>query len=221
MRAIAVDLPIAGFKLCFAQKGGKTSIMAERLVDPSSSQALASEVAELRGEIARLQAMVERLDELAHLDPLVELPNRRGFMRQLDALIARVKRYGDPAAMLFVDFDGLKRINDAHGHRAGDAALIRVSQMLVGGVRSGDCVARLGGDEFGVLLEHADPAIAEETASRLVERIAGCDFSHDGAPLPLGVAIGIGIIEPGDDPETVMARADRAMYVQKAAAAAA
>ncbi len=192
--------------------------MAEQLVDSSSSEALASEVARLRGEIARLQAMVERLDQLAHLDPLVELPNRRGFMSQLEGLIARVKRYGDDAAMLFVDIDGLKRINDSHGHRAGDEALIRVSQLLVSGVRNGDCVARLGGDEFGILLEHADQAIADETASRLVERIARSNFSHDGAALQLGVAIGIGVIAPDDDPETVMARADEAMYVKKAAA---
>ena len=192
--------------------------MAEQLIDPSNSEELASEVARLRGEIARLQAMVERLDQLAHLDPLVELPNRRGFMSKLDALIARVKRYGDDAAMLFVDIDGLKRINDSHGHRAGDEALIRVSQLLVSGVRNGDCVARLGGDEFGILLEHANEAIADETALRLAERIAGSDFSHDGASLQLGVAIGIGVIAADDHPETVMARADQAMYVKKAAA---
>ena len=195
--------------------------MAKQLIDPTNSEQLASEVARLRGEIARLQATVERLDELAHLDPLVELPNRRGFLRQIEGLITRVKRYGDDAAMLFVDIDGLKRINDSHGHRAGDEALIRVSQLLVSGVRSGDCVARLGGDEFGILLEHADQAISEETASRLAERIAESDFSHDGASLPLGVAIGIGLIAADDDPETVMARADQAMYVKKAAAAAA
>jgi diguanylate cyclase (GGDEF)-like protein len=195
--------------------------MAEKLIDPSNSEELASEVARLRGEIARLQAMVERLDELAHLDPLVELPNRRGFMRQLEGLIALVTRYGDDAAMLFVDIDGLKRINDSHGHRTGDEVLIRVSQLLVGGVRNGDCVARLGGDEFGILLEHADEAVAGETSARLAERIAACDFNHDGAALPLGVAIGIGIIAADDSPETVMARADQAMYIKKAAAAAA
>ena len=192
--------------------------MAEQVTELSGEE-LSSEVARLRAEIARLQAMVERLDELAHLDSLVELPNRRGFMRQLEALITRVQRYGDQAAMLFVDIDGLKRINDTHGHQAGDEALIRVAQMLVRGVRSGDCVARLGGDEFGVLLENADEAVAEETAARLVERIAGCDFSHDGAPLPLGVAVGIGMIAADDDAEGVMVRADQAMYVKKAAAA--
>jgi diguanylate cyclase (GGDEF)-like protein len=194
--------------------------MADNLVNISTPEALAGEVARLRAEIARLQETVDRLDQLAHLDSLIDLPNRRGFMRHLDALIARVKRYGDDAAMLFVDIDGLKLINDSFGHKAGDEALIRVSQMLVSGVRHGDCVARLGGDEFGILLEHADEAVAKETAARLVERIAASDFSHDGAPLPLSVAIGVGMIGPDDDSQSVMARADEAMYVKKAAAAA-
>ncbi len=189
--------------------------MANHVTEISSAEDLVSEVARLRDEIARLQSMVERLDDLAHLDPLLELPNRRGFMRQLEALIARVKRYGGDAAMLFVDIDGLKGINDRHGHKAGDEALLRVSQMLASGVRSGDCVARLGGDEFGVLLEHADEAITRETAARLVERIAGCGFSHGGAPLPLSVAIGIGMIGADDEAEAIMARADQAMYLKK------
>jgi diguanylate cyclase (GGDEF)-like protein len=184
----------------------------------SSSEELANEIAQLRDEIARLQSKVQQLDQLAHLDPLISLPNRRGFMRRLEALISRVQRYGDPGAMLFVDIDDLKGINDTRGHKAGDEALIWVSEMLVGGVRSGDCVARLGGDEFGILLEHADEAIAAETAARLVERIAGSDFSHGGAPLPLSVAIGVGVIAADDDAEAVMARADQAMYAQKAAA---
>jgi diguanylate cyclase (GGDEF)-like protein len=193
--------------------------MADRLADISSTEGLMSEIARLRDEIARLQSKVQHLDQLAHLDPLIGLPNRRGFMRRLEALIARVKRYGDHGAMLFVDIDGLKGINDSRGHKAGDEALIRVSEMLVGGVRSGDCVGRLGGDEFGILLEHADEAIADETAARLVERIAGSGFSHGGAPLPLGVAIGVAIIGPEDDAGAVMARADQAMYLKKAAAA--
>lgn len=195
------------------------SIMADPIVDISNPVELAAEIARLRSEIARLESKVQQLDQLAHLDPLIGLPNRRGFMRQLEALIVRVQRYGDHGAMLFVDIDGLKSINDHHGHHAGDEALIRVSEMLVSGVRSGDCVARLGGDEFGIILEHADEAIATETATRLVERIAACEFTHEGAPLPLSVAIGVGIIAADDDAEAIMDRADEAMYRKKAAAA--
>ncbi|MEO7364920.1 MAG: GGDEF domain-containing protein [Sphingomicrobium sp.] len=192
--------------------------MADQVADISSPEELAAEISRLRNEIARLESKVQQLDQLAHLDPLIGLPNRRGFMRQLEALIARVQRYGDHGAMLFVDIDGLKGINDKHGHHAGDEALIRVSEMLVSGVRSGDCVARLGGDEFGIILEHADEAIATETAARLIEHIAACDFSHEGAALPLGVAIGVGIIAAGDSAEAIMDRADEAMYRKKAAA---
>lgn len=193
--------------------------MADHIVDISNPVELAAEIARLRGEITRLQSKVQQLDQLAHLDPLIGLPNRRGFMRQLETLIVRVQRYGDHGAMLFVDIDGLKVINDTHGHLAGDEALIRVSEMLVSGVRSGDCVARLGGDEFGIILEHADEAIATETATRLIERIAACEFTHEGAPLPLSVAIGVGIIAADDDAEAIMDRADEAMYRKKANAA--
>ena len=127
-------------------------------------------------------------------------------------LIARVERYGDAAAMLFVDLDGLKMLNDSLGHSAGDAALIQVAELLVGGVRASDMVARIGGDEFAILLDQADEASACETAERLVDQIAGCDFCHEGDRLPLSVAIGVTMIERGDKPDTVMARADQAMY---------
>ena len=101
--------------------------MADELTNLSGSEELEIEIARLRDQIAKLQSKVQQLDQLAHLDPLIGLPNRRGFMRQLDALISRVKRYGDHGAMLFVDIDGLKGINDSRGHKAGDEALIRVS----------------------------------------------------------------------------------------------
>ena len=94
--------------------------------------------------------------------------------------------------MLFVDLDGLKMINDTFGHQAGDEALIQVAELLVGGVRRSDVVARIGGDEFGILLDHADEASAHETAARLVDLIADCEFMHDGDALPLSVAIGVG-----------------------------
>jgi diguanylate cyclase (GGDEF)-like protein len=172
----------------------------------------------LRGKVAQLQERVEQLDRLAHQDSLIDLPNRRGFMRALERLIDRVKRYDEKAAMLFVDLDGLKAINDTFGHQAGDQALIQVARLLSGGSRKSDLVARLGGDEFGILLGHADEDSAHETATRLVDLIAGCEFMHGGDALPLSVAIGVGMIEGGDTPEMVMARADEEMYRRKVAA---
>jgi len=199
-----------------AEAGGVQS-MTDEVMELSDSGRLAAEVARLQDEIVQLRKRVEQLDALAHQDSLCDLPNRRGFMRVLERIIDRVKRYEEQAAILFVDLDGLKMINDSSGHGAGDEALIEVSRMLVGGVRKSDLVARIGGDEFAILLIHSDEESAVETASRLVDMIADCDFRHDGELLPLSVAIGVGMIHPDDTPEQAIARADAEMYRRKAA----
>ena len=142
------------------------------LTEISDSERLTEEVCRLRAQVAELEARVEQLDQLAHQDSLINLPNRRGFMRALERFVDRCKRYDEPSAMLFVDLDGLKMINDTFGHKAGDQALIQVAELLVGGVRRSDVVARIGGDEFGILLAHSDEDSAQETASRVM-RFAG------------------------------------------------
>lgn len=176
---------------------------------------LLEEIARLRTEVAGLSARVAELDRLAHEDTLVPLSNRRGLAKALAQTIARHRRHGTPAAVLFVDLNGLKRLNDAYGHAGGDAALIHVAERLRAGTRGNDCVARIGGDEFCVLLDHAGEAEALETAERLVTDIGNEDLIFDGAPLPLSVAIGVTTIEADDSVETVIARADAAMYRRK------
>jgi diguanylate cyclase (GGDEF)-like protein len=192
--------------------------MADQLTDVSDAESLVDEIVRLRGQVAQLNERVEQLDRLAHQDALINLPNRRGFMRALERLIDRAQRYAHGAAMLFVDLDGLKTINDTFGHRAGDEALIQVAGVLSGGVRRSDVVARIGGDEFGILLENADEENAHETANRLADLICNCEFNHAGASLPLSVAIGVGMIDGTESAEDVMARADEEMYRRKAAA---
>ena len=173
------------------------------------------EVERLRGEIAHLEKKVEQLDQLAHEDSLVNLPNRRGLMRLMAGLIDRVRRYGESAAVLFVDVDGLKTINDSLGHPAGDEALLRVAECLVHGVRASDWVTRLGGDEFAVLLQHTDEERARQTARRLVDVVAQCGFAYGGTAMPLSIAIGVAMIRPSDRAEEVLARADAEMYEVK------
>jgi len=201
-----------------ADKSRGSGAMSDPVSDVTDVEQLIAEIGTLRGRIAQLQERVEQLDLLAHEDSLVELPNRRGFMRALERLIDRVGRYQEKSALLFVDLDGLKLINDSFGHQAGDEALVQVARLLVGGVRKSDIVARIGGDEFAILLSHSDEESARETASRLIEVIAASDFTHSGQPLPLSVAIGAAAISSDDTPETAMARADREMYRRKAAA---
>ena len=140
-------------------------------------------------------------------------------MRALDGMIDRVRRYEEKVALLFVDVDGLKIINDTLGHQAGDQALSQVARLLVSGVRKSDLVARIGGDEFAIILGYADEDSARETANRLVDLIAGSEFVHDGeaAAAQRRDRRRRGSSED-DTPETVLARADQEMYRRKAAA---
>ena len=194
--------------------------MSDQVNQAPDADRLAEEIEQLRAKVVHLQERVEQLDQLAHQDSLIDLPNRRGFMRELERLIARVARYGDRAAMLFVDLDGLKMINDTFGHRAGDEALIQVANLLSSGVRRSDIVARIGGDEFAILLENAHDENAHDTATRLVNLISSSELVYEGEVLPLSVAIGVGMINAEDTPEAVIDRADEEMYRRKDTAAA-
>ncbi|HVH49947.1 MAG TPA: GGDEF domain-containing protein [Sphingomicrobium sp.] len=187
-------------------------------VHSADPQALLGEIEHLRSEVARLQSRVEHLDLLSCMDPLVPAANRRGLVKQLSMVLARHERHGIPAAMLFVDVDGLKTINDRHGHAAGDAALIHLTELMSSGVRKTDLVARIGGDEFVVMLDHSPLENAIETARRLAEQVAETDLIFNGVALELSIAIGLAMIERGDTPESVLDRADQAMYRQKNAA---
>ena len=180
--------------------------------------ALLEEIVRLRSDIQILSDKVLELEALAYRDPLVPLANRRGMLRDLEAMIARHQRHAIPSAVLFVDLDDLKILNDSFGHGGGDLALIHVAEKLLMGTRANDTVARLGGDEFCVLLDHADDKLARDIAERLVKLIAGEDCVYQSLPMPLSVAIGVTLIEAGDTPATVLARADQAMYRVKAAA---
>lgn len=171
----------------------------------------------MRAEVARLEAQVEELDALAYEDPLLKIPNRRSFLRDLEHVLADVERYGGEAAMIFVDVDGLKRINDKFGHLAGDAALIHIAETLVATVRKSDRVGRLAGDEFGILLPHSNELCAWQMALRVVEAVIGSDFALDGTPVSLSVAVGVAQIEAGDSAGSIVERADTAMYRIKAA----
>lgn len=208
----------SGFaRISQARDSGYSAAVTEGATESSKADALA-EIERLREKIAGLEERVRLLDQLAHQDSLLELPNRRGFLRELDRLIDRSARYGDSAALLFVDIDGLKRINDTYGHKAGDVALAHVAALLGQGVRKSDFVARLGGDEFGILLVHSDWQSARDTARRLARQIESCEARFEDHRLPLGVAIGVTLIEKGDSADSVIARADHAMYREKTAA---
>ena len=178
---------------------------------------LIDEVAELRHELVTTQSRLVELERLADEDSLAPISNRRAFLRDLARMISYVDRYGAPCSLLYFDVNGLKTINDTHGHAAGDAALIHVADMLRSNTRTSDVVGRLGGDEFGVLLARANEAIATNKAHQLAQVVAEARFAWDGKTIPITVASGAHGLSPGEDPQEALAAADRAMYRQKRA----
>ena len=176
---------------------------------------LKRENARLAAEVDALRRRVAELEVLADRDPLLPLLNRRAFLRELGRALAFQARYGDAAALVFFDVDGLKRINDAHGHAAGDAALAAVGHTLAGEVRESDLVARLGGDEFAVLLARAPPADAHAKAAALASAVGAQPLVHAGAAIALSVSWGVRALELGRTPAELLAEADAAMYLQK------
>ena len=180
-----------------------------------------------RGTVEMLEDITERRTLEAQLvrqaltDPLTGLANRVLFRDRVEHALARAARDGRRVAVLFVDLDSFKLVNDGLGHHVGDATLVAVGARLRDTIRADDTVARLGGDEFAVLLERLDdPAEAEGAAARVLEalRPPASVTAGDSATVEVFVAasIGIAVSEPGDDSESLLRNADVAMYVAKA-----
>ena len=169
-------------------------------------------------DITDRKALEEQLRHQAFHDPLTELPNRALLLDRLDHAMARSDRLREPVAVLFVDLDDFKRINDSLGHEIGDRLLVEVGSRLSSCVRPGDTVARLFGDEFAVLLEA--PAGMED-ARRVAERIQEClraRFAFDEREVFVGSSVGIVVLNGSDQahqPKEVLRHADLAMYVAK------
>nr|WP_230205201.1 GGDEF domain-containing protein [Parafrankia elaeagni] len=151
---------------------------------------------------------------LAHTDDLTGLTNRRGFLERLSQMEARAS-HGDSSALLLLDLDRFKEINDSFGHHMGDALLVEVGSRISGALRPGDVQARLGGDEFAVLLENADSDTARRVADRVLHALSG-PFEVGGMTLHVGASIGAALYpEHAPDAQTLLQRADVAMYGAK------
>ena len=165
---------------------------------------------------AHVTSRSRELESQANTDPLTGLGNLRALQRQLATLLDVRKRYQHPFAVLLMDIDGLKRINDSHGHQAGDRVLMQVGMSLRRSIRSVDTAARIGGDEFCVLLPEQDL----KSAAKLAARLATAIEEEVAAPGDPSVTVSIGVAaspEHGDDAEALIDTADRAMYRAKAA----
>ena len=176
---------------------------------------LMAENRRLRGELRRAAKQVADLEELADMDSLTPVLNRRAFLREMSRMAAFAERHDGLCSLLYFDLDGMKSINDGRGHGAGDAALAHVAQALAGNLRASDLVGRLGGDEFGVLLTQADRKAAQNKARKLSAAVAVRQVDWHGAGFPVRVSFGVHTLVVGETLEQALEAADRAMYAHK------
>jgi diguanylate cyclase (GGDEF)-like protein len=170
----------------------------------------------LRGELAKALARIEELKASADTDFLLDILNRRGFERELTRALAFIKRYHASGALIVLDVDRLKPINDEFGHAAGDQVLKAIVAALLREVRASDVVGRLGGDEFAVLLWNLSETDARAKAAALEQAIDELRFAFRGSTVASGASAGVAILNSHSDPRRALEEADSAMYVRKA-----
>jgi diguanylate cyclase (GGDEF)-like protein len=152
----------------------------------------------------------------AQIDPLTGVLNRRSLIERLEAACARAKARGLPIALLFIDLDHFKQINDNFGHQAGDACLCAIIEPIHAELRQSDVIGRYGGEEFVVILSSADAAAATPIAQRILERVADVRVSGFGNPISVTCSIGVATSDTlGIWGEPLLAQADAAVYVAK------
>jgi len=172
-------------------------------------------VAEAEQMLADQRARIAQLERLSMTDELTGLFNRRGFLSHLRRELSNARRHGRSGVLVLLDLDGLKAINDTHGHAAGDAAIRLFSVTMTAAVRGGDIVGRLGGDEFALLLHRATKAGASRRIATLRRTLAEATIPWHGAEIPLQACFGVAGFAEGDDEDTLIARADDALYADK------
>jgi diguanylate cyclase (GGDEF)-like protein len=184
-----------------------------------ANRRLAALIGEKDALLAELQRREEEIRQLAYYDLVTELPNRRMLMDRLSHDLAQGNRQGHSTAVLFLDLDKFKAVNDQFGHEAGDALLHEVGTRLSHCVRNSDTVSRLGGDEFVIVLAQiAHPDDAVSAAEKIINALSE-PVTIAGQSLRVTTSIGIAIAPPSprQDAAAVLARADLAMYAAKKA----
>lgn len=168
-------------------------------------------------DVTERRASEKQVLHLARHDPLTGLANRRYLQEQMEQWLLRAGDGSLTLAMLFLDLDGFKAVNDYLGHDAGDEVLRAVALRLEKTLRHGETIARLGGDEFAMIVEHATSGACKALAGRIIQRLSEPYRLSGGATATIGVSIGLAFAQRGETLEQLMKRADRALYEAKAA----
>jgi diguanylate cyclase (GGDEF)-like protein len=189
---------------------------AERDAKAEAERDAKAEIRRLKMQLTKANARIEALQAAAETDFLLGIPNRRGFERELGRAISYIQRYQASGALIVLDVDRLKPINDNFGHAAGDEVLKAIVAMLSRQIRTSDMIGRLGGDEFALLLWNLSETDAHAKAAAFEEDIDGLSFTFEGHTVVTGVSAGVAILGPHSDGARALADADRAMYLRKA-----
>jgi diguanylate cyclase (GGDEF)-like protein len=203
---------VAGRKAAL-QRGATSAASPGLAAAPNGAKLI---IRRLRTQLAQALKRIEELQASADTDFLLGILNRRGFERELHRSIAYIKRYHASGAVIVVDVDRLKPINDAFGHAAGDQVLKAVVAVLLRHVRSSDMIGRLGGDEFAVLLWNLSETDAKAKAASLEDAVDRLTFSFRGRAVTTGASAGVAILGPHAEAGRALEEADSAMYVRKA-----
>jgi len=172
----------------------------------------------LRGELDQVKRQAEVLEEKVGHDPLTRLPNRLLFDEELGREFDRAKTHAMPLALLLIDLDRFKLVNDTYGHPVGDIVLKQLAQVLRGCFRKSDLTARWGGEEFTVLLPHTDPANAQALAEKFRSRVEATPFGEEGQNLSVTISAGLAYFNAAmEDEGALLKAADKALYAAKEA----
>jgi len=198
------------------RKSGRVKTPAPTPRLPVASINPKSTIRKLRTQLAQALARIDELEAHADTDFLLDIPNRRGFERELNRSIAYIKRYHASGALIVLDVDRLKPINDTFGHAAGDQVLKAIVAELTREVRSSDVIGRLGGDEFGLLLWNLSETDARAKAASLEAAVDRLTFIFRGRTVTTGASAGVTVLDSHADAGRALEQADSLMYVRKA-----
>lgn len=154
------------------------------------------------------------LRRIAHTDHLTEAATRRSFLLEMEKAIAQYRRNGTSSALIVLDVDHFKRVNDTYGHPTGDNVLCTVASVLQGELRVNDLLGRLGGEEFGIVLRGATLPEAFQSAERLRAALVSAEIAHE-TPFRVTASFGVAVLDDGTSPEDWLAEADQALYEAK------
>lgn len=164
----------------------------------------------------RIEVQEQELHNLAFIDPLANCHNRRSFLTNADTAFERSRRYKHTFAILFIDIDHFKDINDNYGHALGDEAIKEMTRICLENIRDSDILGRIGGDEFGVILQECGLGYATQTAEKLRERISNHIVSSKLGTIKFSISVGAATVEDSDtDVGDTLKRADRNLYEAK------